>query len=156
KIMLKKKYEPCHALVIRDLRNYHENKSKTSLEARAMNKWYAGRLKDLLVHGCQLHGLYFLKVGPQFTSRQDSRTASPGVVCKELSVKDFLHAGRSSHHNLLRHALRRVAKGSGSPIQRYLVALYSHWDPLKRTWTDAKGQWILSTDRRWASLNRQP
>jgi len=46
--------------------------------------WSARNVRKFILEGCQLHGLYFTEVMPQYTSRQDSRTGAPGVRCHEV------------------------------------------------------------------------
>lgn len=80
--------EPCHAIVIENLRNYRPEEMQTRRENRALMAWSAGKVRKHLEEGCQLHGIHLREVQPNYTSRQCSRTGRPGVRCEEIPVKE--------------------------------------------------------------------
>ncbi|GIK17561.1 MAG: hypothetical protein BroJett003_25250 [Planctomycetota bacterium] len=82
--------EPCHAVVIENLRNYRPDELQTRRENRALMNWSAGKVRKYLGEACQLHGLHLREVMPNYTSRQCSRTGLPGVRCADVPVWDFL------------------------------------------------------------------
>ncbi len=80
---------PCHAVVIENLRNYKFADTQPRRENRALMNWSAGKVRKYLEEGCQLHGLHLREVMPNYTSRQCSRTGSPGLRCDDVPLSEF-------------------------------------------------------------------
>jgi hypothetical protein len=112
---------PCHAVVIENLEHYNPDETRTRRENRQIMDWSAGRLRKLLEDGCQLHGLYLRQVPAAYTSRQCSRTGSPGVRCAELDGRDLLDSRYWA--NEVARARVAAALGAPTPEARVLIAL---------------------------------
>jgi len=80
----RRRFKPCHAVVIENLERYRPDETQTRRENRQLMDWSARNVRKFLMEGCELNGLYFAEVAPQYTSRQDSRTGAPGVRATEL------------------------------------------------------------------------
>jgi IS605 OrfB family transposase len=73
------RFAPVHAVVIEDLEFYRPEVSRTRRENRGLMSWSARELAKRLGDACELHGLLFLQVRPNYTSRFCSRCGAPGV-----------------------------------------------------------------------------
>lgn len=78
--------DPCHAIVIENLRNYRPDELQTRRENKALMTWSAGKVRKYLEEGCQLHGLHLREVMPNYTSQQCSRTGLPGMRCVDVHI----------------------------------------------------------------------
>jgi len=166
-------HEPCHAVVIENLKNYRPDESMTRRETRQLMAWASATVAKYLDEGCQLYGLYIRQVPAAYTSRQDSRTAAPGTRCQDVSVERFLRphwAVVRSVNDLLPDAEsagmdfqervtaaeKLVRSGKGNAEQRFLVELYQHSRKLpeqKRRGRSVRipqrgGELFVSADRR--------
>ncbi len=85
------RFKPCHAIVIEDLKHYRPDALQTRRENRGLIDWSAGKIRQRLQEDCDLYGLQLREVQPSFTSRQDSRTGTPGIRCKGVPTERFLN-----------------------------------------------------------------
>jgi IS605 OrfB family transposase len=115
------RYEPCQAVVIEDLTNYRPEVTQTRRENRQLMQWSSGKIKKLLAEACQLSGLHLRQVSPKYTSRQDSRTGSPGIRCVEVSVEKLISAKRWQIAE--QKAMERRAAGKAIASDFYLLSL---------------------------------
>lgn len=83
------RFAPCHAVVIENLTHYRPDELQTRRENRQLMTWSAAKVKKYLADHCELYGLHLREVTPAYTSRQDSRTGSPGVRCVDIPVAEF-------------------------------------------------------------------
>ncbi len=114
--------KPCHAVVIENLTNYRPDELQTRRENRQLMAWSSGKVKKYLSDACQLHGLCLREVQPSYTSRQDSRTGSPGVRCADVPVDEFMDA--PWWRKQVSDAKKKKAKeNGGSARDRYLLDL---------------------------------
>ena len=81
---------PCHAVVIESLTNYTRDELQTRRENRQLMAWSSAKVEKYLSESCQLHGLHLRSVQPNYTSRQCSRTAAPGLRGVEVSADELL------------------------------------------------------------------
>jgi IS605 OrfB family transposase len=116
------RFQACHAVVIENLENYRPDEKRTRRENRGLMNWAARAVHKYLTEGCELHGLYLRQVSPSYTSRQDSRTGSPGLRCNDIPAQDLTNPegwiGR-----LVTRAEEAVKDGDASPRQKLLVTL---------------------------------
>jgi len=117
------KYEPCQAIVIEDLTNYRPEETRTRRENRQLMSWAAGKVKKYLSEACELHGLHLREVQAGYTSRQDSRTAAPGVRCADVSVNEFLARWKRQ----ISAANEKLEHGKGDARDRYIAKLNAYW-----------------------------
>jgi IS605 OrfB family transposase len=85
-----KRFAPCHAIVIENLKTYRPDELMTRRENRQLMSWSSAKVQKYLSDACELNGIHLREVSPAHTSRQDSRTGAPGVRCKDVTVADFL------------------------------------------------------------------
>ncbi|MGI6655531.1 MAG: type V CRISPR-associated protein Cas12b [Desulfobulbus sp.] len=83
------RFAPCHAVVIENLTNYRPDEVRTRQENRQLMQWSSSKVKTYLDESCLLNGLYLHEVRAAYTSRQDSRTGSPGRRCQDIPFKEF-------------------------------------------------------------------
>lgn len=143
----RRRFKPCHAVVIENLERYRPDETQTRRENRQLMDWSARNVRKFLMEGCELNGLYFAEVAPQYTSRQDSRTGAPGVRATELPRRvlaeaaslwlrtpcgqplgaetDFEKCQRSARYwkGEIERAEKRLARKEKSPRDQYLVDL---------------------------------
>jgi len=112
----RRRFAPCHAVVIENLTRYRPDELQTRRENRQLMSWSSSRVKKFLAEACQLHGLHLREVSPGYTSRQDFRTGAPGVRCVDVTVAEFTKRfGRE---------LGRAADATRpDALQRYLLDL---------------------------------
>jgi IS605 OrfB family transposase len=130
------RFKPCHAIVIENLRNYRPDELQTRRENRTLMNWSSGKVRKYLEEACQLHGLHLREVMPNHTSRQDSRTALPGVRCVDVTVADFLDKP------WWRKAVNRAKERKESPT--------------KDRPYDAEAQLFVALDTAWPDRNGVP
>lgn len=118
------RFKPCHVVVAENLEHYRPEESRTRRENRQLADWSARHLRRYVVESCQLHGLYFLEVSPQYTSRQDSRTGAPGIRCQDVP-KDKLIGLKGDRYWLkqIRTAIAAVDSGKGTLRDKLLAKL---------------------------------
>lgn len=116
---------PCHAVVVENLRTYRPDELQTRRENKALMVWSSGKVRKYLEEGCQLHGLYLRDVMPNYTSRQCSRTGSPGMRCVDVSIHEFL--GSRYWVRVVTAACDRLAEGGTDSNDAMLRDLHSHW-----------------------------
>ncbi|HEX5234323.1 MAG TPA: type V CRISPR-associated protein Cas12b [Silvibacterium sp.] len=114
----------CHAIVIESLRHYRPDDLRTRRENRALMDWSSGKVRKYLEESCQLHGLHLREVPPNYTSRQCSRTALPGIRCEECTVEQFKASPRWK--KAAENAKERLKKG-GSDDDRLLADLWAKY-----------------------------
>jgi IS605 OrfB family transposase len=120
--------QSCHAIVIESLRHYRPDDLRTRRENRALMDWSSGKVRKYLEESCQLHGLHLREVPSNYTSRQCSRTALPGIRCVECAVEQFRSSPRWK--KAVKKAERRLEKG-GSGADRFLVHLWEKYTDTK-------------------------
>ena len=116
------RFAPCHAVVIENLENYRPDDKRTRRENRGLMTWAARAVHKYLTEGCELHGLYLRQVSPSYTSRQDSRTGSPGLRCNDVPVGELTNL-EGWVGKLIARAEAAVKNATATPRQRYLVTL---------------------------------
>jgi IS605 OrfB family transposase len=116
------RFAPCQAVVIENLENYRPDDKRTRRENRGLMSWSARAVKKYLAEGCELYGLYLRQVSPSYTSRQDSRTASPGLRCNDVAVAELLNPA-SWVGRLVVKAEEAVKEETATPHQKLLVRL---------------------------------
>lgn len=116
---------PCHAVVIESLRNYRPDELRTRRENRALMSWSAAKVCKYLEEACQLHGLHLREVTPNYTSRQCSRTARPGLRCDDVPIEEFLIAPWWT--TTVNAADKRLREEGADALDRMLVALRERW-----------------------------
>ncbi|TWT44960.1 hypothetical protein RAS1_13800 [Phycisphaerae bacterium RAS1] len=117
--------EPCHAVVIENLRNYRPDELQTRRENRSLMNWSAGKVRKYLGEACQLRGLHLREVMPNYTSRQCSRTGLPGLRCDDVPIADFLNSPWWT--KLVNAAEKRLNENGIDSLDRFLVALRKRW-----------------------------
>ena len=70
----------------------------------------------------ELYGLYLRQVSPPYTSRQDSRTASPGLRCNDVPVAELLKPAGWIGRLVVR-AEEAAKEETATPRQKLLVRL---------------------------------
>lgn len=116
------RFTPCHAVVIENLESYRPDDKRTRRENRGLMSWAARAVQKYLAEGCELHGLYLRQVSPSYTSRQDSRTGSPGLRCNDVPVQELTNA-QGWIARLITRAEEAVKNGKATPRQRLLIML---------------------------------
>jgi IS605 OrfB family transposase len=116
------RFAPCHAVVIEHLENYRPDDKRTRRENRGLMTWAARAVHKYLAEGCELHGLYLRQVNPSYTSRQDSRTGSPGLRCNDISAKELANP-HGWLGQLITRATEAVKEGAATPRQKLLFTL---------------------------------
>lgn len=122
----------CHAVVVENLRNYLPEEMRTRRENRRLMTWSAGKVREYLKESCTLYGLGFFEVSAQYTSRQDSRTGSPGIRCQDISIGEFMHS--PFWHREVTQAEKRISNSQGSSRDKFL-------HELNEIWTDRENEW---------------
>lgn len=120
-----RKDQPCHSVVIENLTHYRPEETRTRRENRQLMSWSSGKVKKFLAEACQLHGLHLREVSAAHTSRQDSRTGSPGVRCSDVAVIDFL--SKPWWRKQVSRAKEKTKNKNGNALERYLLALDEKW-----------------------------
>ena len=90
--------------------------------------WSSSKVKKYLFEACQLHDLNLHKVQAGYTSRQDSRTATPASAC-DVPVAEFLTAPWSRRE--VNAAKAKTKNNKGTERDRYLCG------PLEEKWSAA-------------------
>ena len=116
------RFAPCHAVVIENLENYRPDDKRPRRENRGLMSWAARAIKKYLSEGCELHGLYLREVMPNYTSRQDSRTGSPGLRCNDVPAASLADAN-SWVGKLVARAEVAMQDGKSTKRQQLLVDL---------------------------------
>jgi IS605 OrfB family transposase len=116
------RFAPCHAVVIENLENYRPDDKRTRRENRGLMTWAARAVHKYLAEGCELHGLYLRQVSPSYTSRQDSRTGSPGLRCNDIPAMELANP-EGWIGKLVTRAEAAAKDGVASPRQKLLVTL---------------------------------
>jgi len=119
--------EPCHAVVIENLRNYRPDELQTRRENKALMIWSAGKVRKYLEEGCQLHGLHLREVMPNYTSQQCSRTGLPGMRCVDVHINEDTGIPRAYWWP----KAVEIAKTKGDAPSRLTVALSDRLAELK-------------------------
>jgi hypothetical protein len=122
------RFAPCHVVIGEDLENYRPEQSRLRSENRRIRDWAARNARKYIMEGCQLNGLYFDEVSPNYTSRQDSRTGAPGVRCDDIPVREFL-----TWQKIIDAAKKRIAAEGKDSRDKYLVVLYDKWSAANET-----------------------
>ncbi|MEN6440883.1 MAG: type V CRISPR-associated protein Cas12b [Syntrophobacter sp.] len=117
--------EPCHAVVIENLTRYRPEETRTRRENRQLMTWSASKVKKYLAEACQLHGLHLREVSASYTSRQDSRTGSPGIRCQDVPVNEFMRS--SFWRKQVAQAEKKQAEGKNDSRERFLCDLNATW-----------------------------
>jgi len=117
--------EPCQAIVIEDLTHYRPEETRTRRENRQLMTWSSSKVKKYLAEACQLHGLHLREVSASYTSRQDSRTGTPGIRCQDVPVKEFMRS--PFWRKQIAQAERKQAEGKGDSRERFLCDLNVMW-----------------------------
>jgi IS605 OrfB family transposase len=120
-----RRFQACHAVVIEDLSHYRPEETRTRRENRATMDWKSAETRKRLADHCQLYGLHLRDVNPQYTSRQDSRTGSPGCRCVDVSVADFIT--KPWWRKQVAQARGKVQSNKGDARDRLLVVLDQEW-----------------------------
>jgi IS605 OrfB family transposase len=119
------RFQACHAVVIENLKNYRPEETRTRRENRATMDWKSAETRKRLADHCQLYGLHLRDVNPQYTSRQDSRTGSPGCRCIDVPVADFLSS--PWWRKRVEKARQNVDSKKGDARDRLLLSLDQKW-----------------------------
>ncbi len=117
--------QPCHAVVIENLRNYQPDELQTRRENKALMSWSSGKVRKYLEEGCQLHGLHLREVMPNYTSRQCSRTGLPGMRCTDVPVSNFLETRYWT--KVVASARGRLSAGGDDSLDLMLRDLHERW-----------------------------
>ena len=121
------RFAQCHAIVIENLSHYRPDETRTRRENRQLMDWSSSKVKKYLGEACQLHGLHLREVSAAYTSRQDSRTGSPGLRCNSVKASEF----KKSHYwkKQVGLAQENQSKGSdGNARARYLLWIQDQVD----------------------------
>lgn len=86
------RFQPCHAVVVENLRGYRPEESRFRRTNRQLAEWAAANVRKYVSEGCELHGLCFEEVPAAYTSRQDSRTGCIGVRAEDVPRVVFVAA----------------------------------------------------------------
>lgn len=116
---------PCHVVVIENLTKYRPEETRNRRENRQLMTWCSGKVKKYLSESCSLHGLSLWEVSPRYTSRQDSRTGSPGIRCEEVSVEKFFKTPFRQRE--VARAEEKDSKNKASAYEQYLIELKERW-----------------------------
>lgn len=128
--------EPCHAIVIEDLTNYRPEETRTRRENRQLMSWASSKVKKYLSEACQLYGLHLREVSASYTSRQDSRTGSPGIRCQDVPIKEFMRS--PFWRKQVAQAEKKQAENKGDSRELFLCDLNVMWkDKAVAAWEKA-------------------
>jgi IS605 OrfB family transposase len=116
---------PCHAIVIENLTLYRPEETRTRRENRQLMTWSSSKVKKYLDESCQLYGLHLREVSASYTSRQDSRTGSPGIRCQDVLVKDFMLT--PFWRKQVAQAEKKHSEDKGDARVRFLCELNTMW-----------------------------
>lgn len=121
------RYAPCHVVVVEDLDNYRPEDKRPRRENRQLMNWSARNVRKFLSEGCQLNGLHFEEVAPEYTSFQDSRTGAPGFRCVDVPVeklrKELQESQTAVRRSRFTIALEKIRQGLGTARDRFLADL---------------------------------
>ncbi|MGI8980463.1 MAG: type V CRISPR-associated protein Cas12b [Pirellulaceae bacterium] len=121
------RFAPCHAVIVEDLENYRPEDKRPRRENRQLMNWAARNVRKFLMEGCELNGLYFQEVGPEYTSFQDSRTGAPGFRCSDFlttKLQEELREGMAgSRRTRFTTAIEKVRQEQGTARDRFLAEL---------------------------------
>ncbi len=120
-------FEPCHAVVIENLKGYRPDELRTRRENRQLMQWSSSKIEKYLGDSCQLHGVFLRSISPNYTSRQDSRTGAPGLRCQDVPLSDFLGPFWKDKVRLAENRLKKAKEGEGRAADEYLVGLQNHF-----------------------------
>ncbi len=123
--------QPCHAVVIENLKNYRPEETRTRRENRQLMSWSSSKVKKYLSEACQLNGLHLREVQASYTSRQDSRTGAPGIRCADVPVQDFFT--KPWWRRQVSIAVGRVNQGRGDARERFLADLDAKWSAAEKS-----------------------
>jgi len=143
------RFQPCHAVIVENLRNYRPEESRLRKMNRRLADWAAANVRKYIKEGCELHGLHFDDVPAAYTSRQDSRTGATGVRAEDVPLTVLLDAAlgsldtpskasdthkRAVHRwaSELKRSAQRVGDDKGDARDHLLVALAAKVKNAKR------------------------
>lgn len=132
-------HAPCQAIVIENLKHYRPDVHKLRRENRGLAMWASAKVEKHLTDQCKLAGIHLISVQANYTSRQDSRTGSPGARCADVRPEDLLHP-KSELEKLIKTAEENEATNKATDFDRLLLSYLSRWSD--HVWTDLQG-------RRW-------
>ncbi|MGH7442905.1 MAG: type V CRISPR-associated protein Cas12b, partial [bacterium] len=148
------RFAACQAVVVENLERYRPEEVRTRRENRQLMDWSSAKVWKYLSKTCELNGLHLRAVSPAYTSRQDSRTGSPGRRCQDVDAEDFFReAGFWA---------ARVRKATENPepngYDKLLTDIWNRWKG--KTKKDqsfrlpvAGGELFVSADRNSPSAN---
>lgn len=158
------RFQPCHVVVAENLERYRPEESRFRRENRQLMDWAARNVRKFIKEGCELHGLHFVEVSPNYTSRQDSRTGAPGVRCEDFPFNQFVAAiapamptpqGLDRKTAYLRQRIQRaqdkVVDPDSRPAEQLLVVLQQVFQSRKEGRTPVRiirpgGEIFVSSD----------
>lgn len=109
-------FAPCHAVIMENLSSYRTAETRMRRENRMLASWAYGTVRKYIEEACELHGVYFDHVPANYTSKQDSRTAMPGVRCVEVDRTVLKAAAATSDSSV---ALPEIALQNQSAVRRW-------------------------------------
>ncbi len=127
--------KPCHVVVAENLERYRPEETRMRRENRGLMSWAARNVRKYIMEGCQLNGLHFEEVDPAYTSRQDSRTGSPGIRCVDVPLHDFMT--RPFWRRQVASAAQKIESNKGDAREKYLYELDEHWKSQSEQWPTA-------------------
>ena len=90
-------------------------------------QWSSAKVRDKLMEAWELNGLFCHEMPAAYTSRQDSRTATPGQRCKDVSITEFR---LSPFWQKQINQAERMKQNERSSRQEYLLELHSQFKNL--------------------------
>ncbi len=107
--------------MIENLTHYRPEETRTRRENRQLMSWAAAKVKKYLSEACELHGLHLREIQASYTSRQDSRTGSPGIRCCDVPIKEFKTA--PWWRQKVENAKKKIEQAQGNALHQYLIGL---------------------------------
>jgi len=120
------RFKQCHAVIVENLTFYRPDEVRTRRENRQLMNWSSGKVKKYLTEACQLYGLHFREVPAGYTSRQDSRTGSPGIRCQDVPIKKFMET--PFWQKQVAQAEKKIFDGKGDAREWFLCDLKKRWE----------------------------
>lgn len=139
-----RKFQPCHAVVIRDLSQFRPDESRPSAVNKRLTEWSIARVRDCLAQSCQIHGLHLREAYGEYSNAQDSRTGMPGIRYRLMEAPVF--AASKYWQGEIEKAAKKLKAGKGDARDEYLVELAKNTPPAGPIkLPDDKGSFFVST-----------
>jgi hypothetical protein len=132
-------HEPCHAIVMPDLRTARVSRALARAQNRRIAVLAPARITSILCDLAELNGLFFATLPATYVSHRRGLTGAAGIRAQKIDVAAFVTQPRWERERGRRDTIGALAR-----------AYASRWNEATRIWTDQHGRaWHLRPDGTW-------